>query len=49
VRHLPGEYLAGVRVSAKEMKPYNARLRRSTTLPDYDITIEPRAAKRQVS
>lgn len=48
VKHLRGEYPDGVRVTAKEMKLYNARLRRSTTLPNYDITIEPRAAKRQV-
>src|SRR5262245_12186456 len=48
VKHLPGEYPTGVRVAAKEMKLYNARLRRSTTLPNYDITIEPRAVKRQV-
>jgi ribosome modulation factor len=48
VKHLRGEYPAGVRGAAKEMKPYDARSRRSTTLPNYDITIEPQAAKRQV-
>src|SRR5512147_1620462 len=49
VKHLRGEYPGGVRVTAREMRLYNARLRRSTTLPNYDITIEPRAAKRQVN
>jgi hypothetical protein len=48
VKHLRGEYPNGVRVAAKEMKPYKTRLRRSTTLPNYDITIEPRTAKGQV-
>jgi transposase len=48
VKHLRGEYPNGVRVAAKEMKPYKARLRRSTTLPNYDITIEPRTAKGRV-
>ena len=48
VKHLPGEYPTGVRVAAKEMRPYNARLNRSTTLPNYDITIEPQVAKKQV-
>jgi transposase len=48
VRDLPGAYPDGVRVTAKEMKPYNERLGRSTTLPNYDITIEPRATERQV-
>jgi hypothetical protein len=46
VKSLRGEYPDGVRVPAKEMKPYNARLRRSTALPHYDITIEPRAVQR---
>ncbi len=41
VERLPGEYPKGVRVSAKEMRPYNARLERSATLPEYDITIKP--------
>ena len=48
VKHLRGEYPNGVRVAAKEMKPYKARLRRSATLPNYDITIEPRTTKGQV-
>jgi transposase len=38
---LPGEYPNGVRLSRKEMKPYQARLERSATLPKYDITIKP--------
>jgi len=48
VGHLQGPYPAGIRLSAKEMKPYNERLGRSATLPNYDITIAPRAARRQV-
>jgi transposase len=48
VRCLSGEYADGVRVSAKEMKIYEARLERSKTLPDYDITIKPANGKRQV-
>ena len=48
VRDLRGAYPDGIRVTAKEMKPYNERLGRSATLPNYDITIAPRAAKRQV-
>ena len=48
VRDLQGAYPDGIRVTAKEMKPYNERLGRSATLPNYDITIAPRAAKRQV-
>jgi hypothetical protein len=41
VRCLAGEYPDGVRVPAEEMKGYEARLERSTTLPKYDITIKP--------
>jgi transposase len=48
VRDLQGAYPDGIRVTVKEMKPYNERLGRSATLPNYDITIAPRAAKRQV-
>jgi hypothetical protein len=48
VKRLHGEYPDGVRVSAKEMKGYEARLERSATLPKYDITIKPRGAERQV-
>ena len=32
----------GVRLSKKEMEPYEARLQRSPTLPKYDITIRPK-------
>ena len=48
VKRLHGEYPDGVRVPAKEMKGYEARLERSATLPKYDITIKPRDADRQV-
>ena len=47
VKRLHGEYPDGVRVSAKEMKPIEARLQRSATLPKYDITIKPRATEPQ--
>jgi hypothetical protein len=42
VRRLHGAYPDGVRVAAEEMRQYEARLRRSATLPKYDITIKPR-------
>ena len=42
VERLPGSYATKVKVSADEMKPYNARLERSVKLPKYDITIRPR-------
>lgn len=42
VKRLDGVYPDGVRVAAKEMKQYEARLQRSATLPKYDITIKPR-------
>jgi hypothetical protein len=48
VKRLHGEYPDGVRVAAKEMKPIEARLQRSATLPKYDITIKPRATELQV-
>ena len=48
VNRLEGTYPDGVRVSAKEMKPIEARLERSTTLQKYDITIKPRATEPQV-
>ncbi len=41
VKRLHGEYPDGVRISKKDMKPYEARLERSKTLPKYDITIKP--------
>ena len=48
VRRLHGHYPQGVRLTKKEMKPYEARLQRSKTLPKYDITIKPRPAETQV-
>ena len=48
VKRLHGEYPDGVRVSAKEMRPIEARLQRSATLPKYDITIKPKATEPQV-
>ena len=36
-------------VAAKEMKAYEARLQRSTTLSKYDITIKPKINDPQVS
>ena len=41
VKRLHGEYPVGVRLSKKEMKPYEARMERSKVLPKYDITIRP--------
>jgi transposase len=41
VKRLHGAYPDGVRVPAKEMKQYEARLERSATLPNHDITIKP--------
>jgi transposase len=40
---LAGEYAAGVRLSKAQMKPVEARLERSKTLPKYDILIRPKA------
>jgi hypothetical protein len=45
VKELHGEYPDGVRLTKKEMKPYEARLERSKTLPKYDITIKPLPAE----
>jgi hypothetical protein len=47
VKRLHGEYPDGVRVSAKEMKVYEARLQRPATLPRYDITIRPKSPELQ--
>jgi hypothetical protein len=47
VKRLHGEYPDGVRVSAKEMKPIEARLQRSATLPKYDIIIKPQVTESQ--
>ena len=46
VKRLEGMYAEGVRLTKKEMKPYEARLLRSETLPKYDITIKPLASGR---
>jgi hypothetical protein len=48
VECLEGVYPAGVRLTAKEMRPYEARLHRSATLPKYDIVIKPDAADSRV-
>jgi transposase len=42
VERLAGSYANNVCVSAKEMKKWNARLKRSPTLPQYDIIITPK-------
>ena len=42
VERLLGRYVKGVRVSKEEMEQYEARLERSATLPEYDITIRPK-------
>ena len=41
IQELQGEYPLGVKLSRKEMKPWEARLERSPTIPKYDITIKP--------
>jgi hypothetical protein len=48
IKRLEGDYPDGVRVAAKEMKQYEARMQRSATLPKYDITIKPRTMELQV-
>ncbi len=48
VRCIDGVYPDGVRLTAKQMRPYEARLQRSTALPKYDITIKPEVADGQV-
>jgi hypothetical protein len=48
VKRLHGDYPGGVRVAAKEMKVYEARLERLATLPKYDVTIKPRITEPQV-
>jgi hypothetical protein len=49
VQCLEGDYPEGVRLTKKEMKPYEARLQRSETLPKYDITIKPKTPDLQVN
>jgi hypothetical protein len=46
VKRLEGNCAEGVRLTKKEMKPYEAGLLRSETLPKYDITIKPLASGR---
>ena len=41
LKRLDGAYPDGVRLTKKEMKPYEARLERSKALPKYDIVIRP--------
>ena len=41
VKELIGNYPSGIRLTRKEMKPYEARLKRSEPLRKYDITITP--------
>jgi hypothetical protein len=48
VRQLDGVYPNGVRLTAKEMRPIEARLQRSATLPKYDIVIKPKPKESQV-
>jgi hypothetical protein len=45
VKRLEGDYRQGIRLSKKDMKPYEARLQRSPTLPKYDIIIKPVQAR----
>lgn len=42
VKQLVGDYPDGVRLTKKEMRPYEARMERSPTLRKYDITIKPK-------
>ena len=48
VECLEGVYPDGVRLTAKEMRPYEARLHRSAILPKYDIVIKPETTGFQV-
>jgi ribosome modulation factor len=34
-------YEKGIRLTKKEMTPYNDRIKRSCTLPKWDVVIEP--------
>jgi DDE family transposase len=44
VKRLHGDYPKGRRLTRTQMKPYEERLRRSQTLPKYDVTILPQAS-----
>jgi len=48
IQELQGEYPLGVKLSRREMKPWEARLERSPTLPKYDITIRPQKPRSAV-
>ncbi len=48
VTSFKGEYPGGIRLTTKEMKPYEARLQRSEALPKYDIIIKLRKTEHQV-
>lgn len=48
IHQLQGDYPMGVKLSRKEMKPWEARLERSPTLPKYDITIKPQKLRSAV-
>jgi hypothetical protein len=48
VRRLDGVYPDGVRLKAREMKVYEARLERSAALPKYDIVIKPKPGESRV-
>jgi hypothetical protein len=48
VGQLDGVYPDGVRLTAKEMRPIEARLQRSASLPKYDIVIRPKPEEPQV-
>jgi hypothetical protein len=48
VECLEGVYPDGVRLTVKEMRPYEARLHRSAALPKYDIVIKPDTEDSQV-
>jgi hypothetical protein len=45
VNRRAGEYPDGVRLTKAQMRPIEARLGRSKTLPAYDITIRPRTPR----
>jgi hypothetical protein len=47
VECLEGDYPNGIRLTKKDMKPHEARLERSDTLPRYDIVIKPKPAEMQ--
>jgi hypothetical protein len=46
VEHLNREYIKGITVPKAVMEQVNAHLKRSPTLPEWDVTIMPQIAKR---